>query len=384
MGEWRHRPGEVQRQVENIGGFCTFGKFQHDIFEGEQGSWIDLKGQMEIEWATAGFLWVKVDLPGLAHGIGLYEVPFVVDMESVISCVIFQVRDESCCINNCHSVSLPGWRGFCEPHCLGEYPDRSDVVDRRGATRLSAVHVDDILRLLEETVEVVQATLVSRQPEELHQLSGSYRLDARADSVAVAGLVEAGLSVLSEESGFTSSHNQSNTHIAVIDPVDGSTNAARGVPFYACSICVVDEVGPWISTVANLANGDQYRAVRGSGATLNGAPISVGASPPLANSILAINGTSLPPGGPRQARMLGSAALELCLVAAGSLDGYVSLDVDGHGVWDYLGALLVLQEAGGVAADVQGRELVTMEHRHRRTICAASSQALLDELLEWR
>ena len=68
-------------------------------------------------------------------------------------------------------------------------------------------------------------------------------------------------------------------------------------------------------------------------------------------------------------------------MAEGALDGYLNLDVDSHGAWDYLGGLLVLREAGGVATDVGGRELVTTEPTERRTIAAASSEALLAEML---
>ncbi len=51
--------------------------------------------------------------------------------------------------------------------------------------------------------------------------------------------------------------------MAVVDPVDGSTNASRGIPWYASSICMLDADGPRVSVVANLANGVRYHAVRG-------------------------------------------------------------------------------------------------------------------------
>jgi myo-inositol-1(or 4)-monophosphatase len=57
---------------------------------------------------------------------------------------------------------------------------------------------------------------------------------------------------------------------------------------------------------------------------------------------------------------------------------------DAHGVWDYVGARLVVREAGGVVVDAHGRDLVVLDHRARRTPVAASSDALLDGLLRER
>ncbi len=57
---------------------------------------------------------------------------------------------------------------------------------------------------------------------------------------------------------------------------------------------------------------------------------------------------------------------------------------DAHGVWDYVGAQLVVQEVGGVVADAFGRDLVVLEHDARRTPVAATSSALLGQLIEQR
>ena len=54
----------------------------------------------------------------------------------------------------------------------------------------------------------------------------------------------------------------------------GSTNASRGIPWWACSVCAIDDEGPLAGIVENLANGTSYAAVRGKGATRNGEPIA--------------------------------------------------------------------------------------------------------------
>jgi myo-inositol-1(or 4)-monophosphatase len=81
-----------------------------------------------------------------------------------------------------------------------------------------------------------------------------------------------------------------------------------------------------------------------------------------------------------QYRALGAVALDLCAVASGVLDGYLDCSVDAHGVWDYLGGLLVCEEAGAVVADVHGRDLVVRDHESRRTPVAGATRPLMEEL----
>ena len=80
-------------------------------------------------------------------------------------------------------------------------------------------------------------------------------------------------------------------------------------------------------------------------------------------------------------RAFGASALDICAVADGRFDAFVDCSPDAHGVWDYLGAMLICQEAGAVMADALGRDLVVLDHGARRTPVAASSQEMLDQLL---
>ena len=83
-----------------------------------------------------------------------------------------------------------------------------------------------------------------------------------------------------------------------------------------------------------------------------------------------------------QFRALGAAALDICLVATGALDGWI--DFNSHGVWDYLASVLVCREAGVVVEEFNDRDLVVTEYAEKRTPLVASSKALLDELREVR
>ena len=113
-------------------------------------------------------------------------------------------------------------------------------------------------------------------------------------------------------------------------------------------------------------------------------PISVGDRVPLDDAVIAISGLPEHHYGWRQFRAMGASALDICAVASGSFDGFVDMSPDAHGVWDYLGGMLVVQEAGGVVVDALGRDLVVLDHSARRTPVAATSSALLDELLDHR
>lgn len=204
--------------------------------------------------------------------------------------------------------------------------------------------------------------------------AGQYLADVAVDQVAINVLLDAGFAVLSEESGRTGDGDR----IVVLDPLDGSTNASRGIPWFATSMCVVDDAGPAVALVANQASGDRLEAVRGHGAWIGDRRLAVSGCRELAAAIVGISGRPTDDWGWAQFRALGAAALDLGLVATGSLDGYVDMSVDAHGSWDYLGGVLLVMEAGGAVTDAFGRDLVALDHDDRRTPLAAASAGLLD------
>jgi myo-inositol-1(or 4)-monophosphatase len=206
---------------------------------------------------------------------------------------------------------------------------------------------------------------------------GQYRSDLAADAAALSVLSGAGLGVMSEESG---SHGSEGEVVVVIDPVDGSTNAARGIPWFATSLCAVDAEGPRVAVVVNQASGIRYEAVRGRGASKDGVPIRPSGCRLLGQSVLGFSGYPKRYFGWSQCRMLGAAALDLCAVAEGVLDGYAVVGGSQLGSWDYLGGMLVCTEAGAVVGELQGRALVTLDHVARRTPVAAATSDLLDAL----
>ncbi len=236
---------------------------------------------------------------------------------------------------------------------------------------------DEIASVLRTAATAVNEALRSFQGSGLSgQRHDQYALDLVADRAACDVLSTAGLSIFSEESGHTGGGDL----VAVVDPVDGSTNADRGIPFYCVSISVVDERGPLVSLVENLVVGTRYEAQRGRGATRNGVPITVSEASDPSKSIIGVNGVLdfLP--GWAQVRTMGAAALELCLVAEGALDAYLQAPGAAIHPWDYLAGMHIAEEAGAAVRSSDGRELVILEAESRRPLVAASD-SLADALV---
>ena len=206
---------------------------------------------------------------------------------------------------------------------------------------------------------------------------GQYRSDLVADAAAIEVLDGAGLGVLSEESG---THDEEREVVAVLDPLDGSTNAARGIPWYATSVCAVDADGPRAAVVVNQSSGIRFEATRGGGARRDGKPIRTSGCTVLGEAIVGFSGYPRRYFGWSQYRQLGAAALDLCAVAEGVLDGYAVVGNSSLGAWDYLGGMLICREAGAVITESLGRELVILDHQARRTPVAAGTPELLQTL----
>jgi fructose-1,6-bisphosphatase/inositol monophosphatase family enzyme len=240
----------------------------------------------------------------------------------------------------------------------------------------------DVLAVLHDV-----ATAVARSLEGLEDWglagtrAGQYRSDLVADRAALEVIDRAGMGALSEESG---PHDMQRSVCVVIDPVDGSTNASRQLPWWATSLCAVDADGPLAAVVANQATGARFEASRGGGARCDGRPITPTACQSMNQAIAAISGYPRHWLGWNQFRVLGAAALDLCAVAAGQLDVFIDCASQSLAPWDYLGGVLICREAGAKVQDAFGRDLVVLEHGPRRTPVAAATPSLLTEAVARR
>ncbi|GIU83756.1 MAG: hypothetical protein KatS3mg008_0531 [Acidimicrobiales bacterium] len=225
---------------------------------------------------------------------------------------------------------------------------------------------------------------------------GQHEADLVAEEAACRVLGEAGLRVVSEESGWwaatsgllcddaaagagplgSGGASESGGLVAVVDPVDGSTNASRGVPWWSTSLCVMDEDGPLVGLVAAHPLSVRWTAVRGRGASRDGVPISVSGCDTPTEAVCAMVGLPRARTPWRQVRCLGAASVDLCMVAQGSVDVFVDYTGGTLAPWDYLAGALICVEAGGTVADLYGRELWVSDPEARRAPVAASSEVL--------
>jgi myo-inositol-1(or 4)-monophosphatase len=235
---------------------------------------------------------------------------------------------------------------------------------------------DELLAVFGDAADAARACLeplTGAARREVTDRPGQYALDLVADSVVLPVLHDAGVAVVSEESGRSGPDDAAIT--VVVDPVDGSTNCSRDIPYWAISLCALDDDGPLCALVANQATGVRTTAIRNEGAWKGGEPLASSAVRRVEDAVVSLSGipSRLLPW--QQYRALGSAALELCDVASGALDAYLT---SWQSPWDYLGGLLVCREAGAIVVEVHGNELAVTDPDARRQLIAASTPELLD------
>lgn len=236
---------------------------------------------------------------------------------------------------------------------------------------------DALLELFREAAVaagVAVGTLTGAARRHRTDQPGQYALDLVADRAVLDVLHQADVGVVSEESGRTG--HQSAAITVVVDPVDGSTNCARDIPYWGISLCALDEGGPVCALVANQATGTETVAIREGGAWRDGDRIEASRVREVAKAVVAVSGMPRERVGWAQFRSLGSTALALCDVAAGNLDAYLDGGV-WDAPWDYLGGLLACTEAGAVVVDGADRPLAVSDPEARRQVLAAATPELL-------
>lgn len=191
--------------------------------------------------------------------------------------------------------------------------------------------------------------------------------------------------VIGEESGKS---DKQSDYIWIIDPIDGTVNFAHGIPLNCVSIGI-EHLGEIVmAAVYNPHLNEFFFAEKGKGATLNDKRISVSEETQVIKSCLV---TGFPytyinvPNGPLEiferfirkgvpVRRLGSAAIDLCWVAAGRFDGFYEHKLE---PWDSAAGFLIVEEAGGKVTDLQGNKFSVYQHK-----VLATNGKIHDEMLD--
>ena len=233
--------------------------------------------------------------------------------------------------------------------------------------------MEERISLLKEIGRIASNILLNYYGKiENYQFKGSVDILTEADKECEKTVIEKILSqfpkdsILAEESGETNSIAKSE-YLWVIDPLDGTTNFAHGYPFFAFS-CALQKNGETIAALVEIPFlKETFFAKKGEGAFLNEKRIRVSKVTELKKSLLVtglpyfrakvvddlldkmkkavLNGQGL--------RRGGAAAVDLCYIACGRLDGYFEI---GLKPWDTAAGVLIVEEAGGKVTDYSGNE----------------------------
>lgn len=204
-------------------------------------------------------------------------------------------------------------------------------------------------------------------------------------------LIVRALRELLPEAGFIteegSAGHTDEQYVWVVDPLDGTTNFIHGFAPYAVSIALCKGREIVVGVVYEIVSDECFYAWEGGGAFVNERPIRVGTSA-ISDALLCLqlpyNSDAYKPiiskllnrfyGNVGSIRMIGSAAMALCYVAAGRLDAYAERYI---GQWDYMAGALIVQEAGGIVTDYQGSSDFT-----RGDSVVATNGVIHNDLLE--
>jgi myo-inositol-1(or 4)-monophosphatase len=209
-----------------------------------------------------------------------------------------------------------------------------------------------------------------RAPLEIKTKSTHFDLVTAADIECEKKVVEKIRDSFPEHNILAEEHAYGETNSPftwVIDPLDGTNNFAHRLPHYSVSIALAYKGEAVLGVVLDPERDELFQAVKGKGAALNGAPLTVTNAKTLRESLL-ITGFYYDRGskmreslgkieeflslGIIDIRRLGSAALDLCYVASGRADGYFEFMLN---PWDFAAGKLILEEAGGTVTDRDGK-----------------------------
>ena len=260
-----------------------------------------------------------------------------------------------------------------------------------------------MLELLEQLFRKVRAYMQSERFNRYLVYSQSHehttmQFDREAEDIIISGLIESGHSfeIITEERPIFSTSNQPAYRI-IIDPVDGSTNVARGIPTAGVSLAVVSIDKPIIpanvqwSLVGELYSGTVYEAQRDLGAFCNGHRCQVSETFRIEQCLAGMNFDGrnsevvrkllIEQPAINNVRRSGSSSMDITYVANGAYDAYIDIGDVLTGE-SFLAPLSIVLEAGGIVTDHYGKPLRPISNLTEGfSIVVAGTKELHSELL---
>ncbi len=251
--------------------------------------------------------------------------------------------------------------------------------------------LNDIINISLEAGKIVREGFGSRIEIELKKQNDKNLVTQidKASELAITDFIKKKYpshNILAEESGEL---NNNSEYLWVIDPLDGTTNFAHGLPIFAVTIGLQKNGETICGVVYDVMNDVMFTAEKGGGAFANSKKISVNENNMLSQSFLVTgfpyNISDNPDGAldkfvelvkaSRAVRRLGSAALDLCYVANGIFDGFWEINLQ---PWDMCAGILLIEEAGGMVTDFKGNRMNIFSPK----VCATNGK-IHQQLLEF-
>jgi fructose-1,6-bisphosphatase/inositol monophosphatase family enzyme len=256
---------------------------------------------------------------------------------------------------------------------------------------------ENLKSLANKTAEIVSRNVKKAAFSDFHKFGNNVGLGADGtvtkyvDKIAEDAAInyinrsKTKVNLLSEEAGFIDNDAK---YTFVLDPLDGTRNAYRGIPFYSVSIGIGKKTLSDIEygIVKNIPTGDFFTAEKGFGAFYNNKRIGVPEIPDkeiLSSLNLGKNydKIALKLAKKEKVRSLGCASLEMCMVAIGAIDFYV-VGNEYLRIVDIAASTLILREAGGVATNILGEDLdISFDLNEHTSVVAACSMDVVKKII---
>ncbi|WP_297454292.1 inositol monophosphatase family protein [Ferrovum sp.] len=250
--------------------------------------------------------------------------------------------------------------------------------------------------LIQVIQQVAQEQILPRYQKVRHDRKADGSLFTEADLAtqeALAGILPTLVDcpLLGEEMSSAAQQKlwQEHDTLWCVDPIDGTSNFVQGIPYFAVSVALLRRGKPVLGAVYDPLAREMFVAEAGQGAWMNDLPLSAPRTPAtLAQTMAAVDLKRLPPRLSRalachppyaSQRNFGACTLEWCHVAAGRFG--VSLH-GGQKLWDYAAGALILEEAGGVYASLEGTPFWSGDP-WTRSVVAACHPALFTQWQDW-
>jgi myo-inositol-1(or 4)-monophosphatase len=233
--------------------------------------------------------------------------------------------------------------------------------------------MDELLTIAQEAVEIGYTLITTSGPGQIHE-KGDRDLVTDLD-LQIQREIQAYLEKTTQDVDFLGEEHdggaldQAADYVWALDPIDGTSNFAHGIPLCATQLALVHRGEPVVAVIVAPFLELRYHATKGGGAFCNGRPIHASTTTDLSRAIVSIGDYAVGPNAAEKnkrrlavtkslaenverVRMFGSAALDLAWVAEGRTDACIIL---ANKPWDTAAGVLMAREGGAVVADAENR-----------------------------